>query len=62
MKTWINAEVIELEINKTEYHWTGIYKDGGYVGDGIISGHLTWHKPAPTPTPGPGPTIPDNLS
>lgn len=45
MKTW-NTPVIEsLEVAETAHRWTGIYKDGGYIGDGIISGHLSWDKP-----------------
>ena len=51
MKTWANAELIQLEISKTEKNWTGIYKDGGYIGDGEISGHLSWCKPTPDPDP-----------
>lgn len=57
MKQWINANMVELEINKTEYKWLGIRRDGGYIGDGILSGHLDWGKPdcKPTPTPTPKP-------
>ena len=56
MKTWTNAELIQLEISKTEHKWTGIYRDGGYIGDGEISGHLQWCNPTPIPTPSPSPT------
>lgn len=51
MKNWMNAELLELEINKTEYHIFGFYSDGGYVGDGIISGHLTFKEPKPPEEP-----------
>lgn len=39
MKSWLKPEVEEIEIKETEYKWRGRYFDGGYVGDGIISGH-----------------------
>lgn len=45
MKTWSEPIVEELNINETAHNWTGIYRDGGYIGDGIISGHLSWEKP-----------------
>lgn len=45
MKNWIKAELLELNINKTEYRLFGFYADGGYIGDGMISGHLTFDKP-----------------
>lgn len=44
-KTWEMPSVEEVSISKTEHKWTGIYRDGGYIGDGIISGHLSWDKP-----------------
>lgn len=44
-KTWEKAEMIGLSLQETAHNWTGIYKDGGYIGDGIISGHLSWEKP-----------------
>lgn len=47
MKTWSEPIVEELNINETAHNWTGIYKDGGYIGDGVISGHLSWEKPTP---------------
>lgn len=43
MKTWENAEVKELNINETAHNWCGNSWDGGYIGDGILSGHLE-HK------------------
>lgn len=39
MKTWSNPEVVELDINKTAYHILGRQKDGGFIGDGNLSGH-----------------------
>ena len=45
MKTWSEPIVEELNINETAHNWTGIYIDGGYIGDGVISGHLSWEKP-----------------
>lgn len=41
MKKWNTPVVTELEINKTEENWTGKYTDGGHIGDGELSGHLT---------------------
>ena len=59
MKKWNTPEVNELNINETAHNWTGIYKDGGYIGDGEVSGHLSWDKPAePTPTGSPDSTDP----
>lgn len=48
MKKWENPSVEELTLAETEHKWTGIYRDGGYIGDGIISGHLSWSKPTPS--------------
>lgn len=45
MRTWKTPEITELDINETAHNWTGIYRDGGYIGDGVISGHLSWDKP-----------------
>lgn len=53
MKKWENPAVEELTLAATEHNWTGIYRDGGYIGDGEISGHLSWDKPTPNPTPNP---------
>lgn len=44
MKKWNTPEINELSIKETEHNWTGIYRDGGYIGDGEISGHLSWDK------------------
>lgn len=51
MKTWSNAVVEELKLNETAHNWTGIYRDGGYIGDGEVSGHLSWTKPEQPGTP-----------
>ena len=58
MKTWSEPIVEELSINETAHKWTGIYRDGGYIGDGVISGHLSWDKPEETPTTPTTPTTP----
>ena len=42
MKQWQEAKLQQLDIEETAHNWTGIYRDGGYIGDGEISGHLTW--------------------
>ena len=49
MKKWNAPEVVKLDIAQTAHKWTGIYKDGGYIGDGVISGHLSWDKPGKAP-------------
>ena len=41
MKSWITPETIELNITSTEHSWCGKHLDGGYLGDGTISGHQT---------------------
>ncbi len=51
---------MELNINETAYGIFGCYNDGGYVGDGIISGHHTRHRPQPCPQPAPAPTPDSN--
>lgn len=45
MKKWTAAAIEELKIGETAYGWTGFWRDGGRLGDGQISGHLTWDKP-----------------
>ena len=45
MKTWATPVVEELSVKETAHNWFGIYRDGGYIGDGVISGHLSWTKP-----------------
>ncbi len=57
MKTWATADIVELGINKTEHEWFGPYRDGGYIGDGQISGHHGWDNPNPSPTPDPDPGL-----
>lgn len=42
MKKWEAAEMTALSINETEHNWIGLDRDGGYIGDGIVSGHLKW--------------------
>lgn len=49
MKKWIAPSVEEMNIAETAYNWLGNSFDGGYVGDGQISGHLEWKKPVETP-------------
>ena len=49
MKTWATPVVEELSVKETAHNWTGIYRDGGYIGDGVISGHLSWTKPTEKP-------------
>ena len=60
MKKWNAPEVNELNINETAHNWTGIYKDGGYVGDGVVSGHLSWDKPEDPSKPTEIPSEPEN--
>lgn len=48
-REWENAELGELSFQNTNHRWTGIYRDGGYIGDGVISGHLSWDKPENPP-------------
>lgn len=50
MKKWENPAVEELTLAATEHNWLGKYRDGGYIGDGVISGHLSWDKPEETPS------------
>ena len=53
MKTWNTPKLETLDLNQTEHNWTGIYKDGGYIGDGQVSGHLQWCPPQnENPNPG----------
>lgn len=61
MKNWTNPVIEAVDVKDTAHNWTGIYSDGGYIGDGIISGHLTWKKPEAAPsTPNPEPVNPVN--
>ena len=45
MMKWVKPSVEEININETAHNWTGLFRDGGNIGDGEISGHLTWVKP-----------------
>ena len=36
MKNWKAAEIVELNINKTEQNIFGTQYDGGYIGDGHV--------------------------
>lgn len=44
MKKFTAPELQELSINETAHNWMGIYRDGGYIGDGQVSGHLSWSE------------------
>lgn len=59
MKTWATPVVEELSVKETAHNWFGIYRDGGYIGDGEISGHLSWTKPGNKPETKPE-TKPEN--
>lgn len=59
MKTWATPVVEELSVKETAHNWFGIYRDGGYIGDGEISGHLSWDKPENKPETKPE-TKPEN--
>ena len=61
MKKWNAAEIEELNIEQTAHNWTGIYHDGGYIGDGVISGHLSWDKPAEGPSNSSDTTNPNTI-
>ena len=41
MKKWTAAAIEELNIKETAMNKSGIFTDGGYVGDGNV-GILTW--------------------
>lgn len=45
MKKWNAPSVEELKINETAHNWLGNSWDGGYIGDGQVSGHLEYKKP-----------------
>lgn len=44
MKTWNTPSIAELSVKETAQNWIGIYQDGAYIGDGQVSGHLTFNK------------------
>ena len=46
MKKWEQAQLEELKIEETAHRLFGSYRDGGYIGDGLISGHNTTVKPS----------------
>ncbi|WP_026487980.1 hypothetical protein [Butyrivibrio sp. XBB1001] len=53
MKKWERAEISCLDLSATEHQWKFSWeKDGGYLGDGEITG---WFGPDPAPTPAPSP-------
>lgn len=56
MKKWNTPAIETLDLTNTAHNWTGIYRDGGYIGDGEISGHLSWDKPTAAPTATQAPT------
>ena len=45
MKKWNKPEIEAVDIKETAHGWTGLFRDGGYLGDGELSGHLTWSLP-----------------
>lgn len=60
MKKWNAPAVEEMNINETAHRWTGLFGDGGYIGDGEISGHLSWTPQNNNPvTPDPVTPTPD---
>ena len=40
MKKWEAPVINELNLNETAYHCLGDDRDGGYVGDGKLTGHM----------------------
>lgn len=48
-KRWETPSITTLDVSNTAYNWVGIYRDGGYIGDGIVSGHLSFDKPGQMP-------------
>ncbi len=58
MKKWENAEIAVVEIKETAHQTRLSWElDGGYIGDGIISG---WFGPDPEPNPNPNPGNSEN--
>ena len=45
MKKWNAPSVEELNINETAHNLFGNSWDGGYIGDGVLSGHVGWKEP-----------------
>ena len=59
MKKWIKPEIYSVNINKTAYDWAiQASFDGGYLGDGLISGWFGDPEPATT-TPAETPATPE---
>ena len=52
MKKWNAPSVEELNINETAHNLLGNSWDGGYIGDGVLSGHLGWKEPGKQPGDG----------
>ena len=52
MKKWNAPSVEELNINETAHNLFGNSWDGGYSGDGVLSGHLGWKEPGKQPGDG----------
>ena len=52
MKKWNAPSVEELNINETAHNLFGNSWDGGYIGDGVLSGHLGWKEPGKQPADG----------
>lgn len=42
MKKWNAPVVEEVNVSETAHKFLGNSRDGGYIGDGQISGHLEW--------------------
>ena len=58
MKKWERAEITCLDIAETSHDWRFQFScDGGYLGDGKLSGWFGQPDPAPStnPTPAPAP-------
>ena len=54
MKKWNAPSVEELNINETAHNLFGNSWDGGYIGDGVLSGHLGWANSEKEPGKQPG--------
>ena len=52
MRKWNAPSVEELNINETAHNLFGNSWDGGYIGDGVLSGHLGWKEPGKQPGDG----------
>ena len=57
MKKWNAPAVITVELNETAHQWKfSCSRDGGYLGDGKLTGWFGPDPVCPTPTPTPDPT------